>query len=116
VIPHLNPEGPVVAASSLALALFGGIWLMFAVPFARAVVTGLRADDWWRPFEQNARGRYGVLADARQFASFRAPERQRRTKAGLVTRWAFWTVVVAGLGWYPVTLALTLTDALRRMQ
>lgn len=110
---QLNPDGPVILASSIALALFGGIWLLFAVPMARGVISGLTAGNWWRPFEQNARGRYGVLAGSRFFASFRAPEPSRRTNSGLVTRWGIWLVVLVGLGFYPVTLVLRLIELSR---
>ncbi|WP_353950758.1 hypothetical protein V6K52_14110 [Knoellia sp. S7-12] len=109
---QLNPDGPVIAASSLGLVLFGGIWMLFAVPFVRGLIVGLRSDSWWRPFEQDARGRYGVLANSRFFASFRSPEPDIRTQAGLITRWVFWTIVVAGLGFYPVTLVVGLVKAL----
>ncbi|WP_156971361.1 hypothetical protein [Knoellia sinensis] len=94
----------------LSLALFGGIWLLVAVPLARGVVAGLRAGEWWRPFEQNARGRYGILANSRSLASFRAPAPHRRTMLGLVTRWLIWTYVVAGLGYYPLMLAIRLAQ------
>ncbi len=115
MIAELHPDRAVALASGLALLLFGGVWLLFSIPFARGVAVGLRTGDWWRPFEPDARGRYGPLARARQFASFRAPQPHRRTSAGLVTRWVIWTYVTAGLGWYPATLAITLVNALRHM-
>lgn len=110
---QLNPDGPVVVATSIALVLFGGIWLLFAVPFLRGLVGGLRAGSWWSPFERDARGRHGMLARSRFFASFRAPEPGRRTRAGLLFRWAFWSVVLVGLGWYPLTLVVRLLELSR---
>lgn len=107
---ELNPDGPVILASSIALVLFGGVWLLFAVPFVRGLVAGLRAGNWWLPFEQDARGRYGVLAASRFFASFRAPEPGRRAQAGLLTRWALWTFVVVGLGFYSLRFAVRLIE------
>ena len=110
---ELNPDGPVVLASSLALLLFGGVWLLFAVPLARGLVVGLRSGNWWAPFEKQARGSHGLLARSRFFASFRAPEAHRRTRAGLRTRWAFWALVLLGLGWYPLSLVVRLVDISR---
>lgn len=109
---QLNPDGPVILSSSIALLIFGGVWLLFAVPVARGLISGLRGN-WWGPFERNARGRYGVLAASRFFASFRAPEQGRRTQGGLVARWVFWIVVLIGLGWYPLTLVVRLIDLSR---
>ncbi|EAP97623.1 hypothetical protein JNB_19173 [Janibacter sp. HTCC2649] len=110
---QLNPDGPVILASSIALALFGGIWLLFAVPLARGAIAGLTAGNWWRPFEPNARGRYGPVAGSRFFASFRAPEPERRTRAGLLIRWGIWVVVLIGLGYYPATLVVRLIEISR---
>jgi hypothetical protein len=107
---QLNPDGPVIVSSSLALVLFGGVWLLFAVPFGRGLVEGLRAGDWWYPFARNAQGRYGILARSRFLASFRAPEPERRTRAGLVVRWAAWTFVVVVLGAYALQFAVRLIE------
>lgn len=109
---QLNPDGPVIVASSIALLLFGGIWLLFAIPAARGVVRGLRDGDWWSPFTPNARGKYGLLARSHFLASFRAPEPGRRTPTGLGVRWAAWTFVVLGLAVYPATLVVDLIATL----
>lgn len=110
---QLNPDGPVIVANGIALALFGGIWLLFAVPFARGLVEGLRSGDWWRPFAPDARGRYGVLARSRFLGSFRAPEPGRRTQGGLLTRWAAWGFVVVVLGGYALRFLVRLIEVAR---
>ncbi len=110
---ELNPDGPVILSSSIALLLFGGVWLLFAVPYVRGLIVGLRSGNWWSPFEKGPRGTHGLLARSRFFASFRAPEPTRRTSAGLRGRWAFWAVVLLGLGWYPLTLVVRLIDISR---
>lgn len=109
---ELNPDRGVALVSAIALLLFGGIWLLLAVPVARGLLVGLRTGDWWEPFERNHRGGYGLLASSRFFASFRAPEPSRRTRSGLVTRWAVWGVVILGLAWYPAWLVGQLVGAL----
>ncbi|MEO7269968.1 MAG: hypothetical protein ABIW49_12250 [Knoellia sp.] len=107
---QLNPDGPVIVSSSLALVLFGGVWLLFAVPFGRGLFEGLRAGDWWSPFARNAQGRHGILARSRFLASFRAPEPERRTRAGLIGRWAVWAFVVVVLGAYALQFAVRLIE------
>ncbi len=109
------PEQPVagiLVPAALGVALFGGIWLLFAVPYLRGLVAGLRTRDWWTPFTRRADGRYGVLARSRFFASFRAPE--RRTPGGLAVRWGAWTLVVVGLAAYPVQIVVDAVRLLRR--
>jgi len=107
---ELHPDRAVALAYGLALLLFGGVWLTFSVPFFRGIAAGLRTGNWWRLFEPDERGRHGYLARARQFASFRAPEPARRTRAGLVTRWVIWTYVVAGIGYLPATFVVRLVQ------
>jgi len=110
---ELHPERGVLLVSAIGLLLFGGILLMFLVSVARGLGAGLRTGSWWRPFESDADGRHGILARSRFFASFRAPEPSRRTRAGLLIRWAVWGVVVLGLSWYPASLAVQIVRALR---
>lgn len=113
MIGELHPERGVALVSTLGLLVFGAVWLLVAVPVARGVVTGLRTGDWWSPFVRNARGRYGLLAGSRFYASHRAPEPAERTGRGLAWRWLFWAVVLVGLGSYPAFLAVQLVRALR---
>ncbi|MBM6405420.1 hypothetical protein JQN72_14335 [Phycicoccus sp. CSK15P-2] len=111
LVQELHPERGVALAGAIGLLLFGGILLVFLIPFVRGVVVGLRTGDWWSPFAGRASGNYGPMAASRFFAVFRAPEPKRRTTAGLVTRWVVWTVVVAGLAYYPVYLAVLIARA-----
>lgn len=99
-----NPNGGLLFVSCLALVLFGGVLLLFAVPFVRALLEVRRTGSWWSPFERRPDGRWGGLANTRSLASFRAPDPAGRTPAGLRLRWAAWTVVVLGLCVYPAVL------------
>ncbi|MGG5258427.1 hypothetical protein [Phycicoccus avicenniae] len=108
---ELHPERGVALAGLIGLALFGGILLLFLVPYVRGVLAGLRTGDWWTPFDRRPDGRWGVLADSRFFALFRAPDAEGRTTGGLVTRWVVWTVVVLGLAYYPATLVALVVGA-----
>lgn len=112
MISELHPERGVALASGISLLVFGGVWLLVAVPVLRGVLTGLRTGDWWAPFVANERGRYGLLANSRFYALHRAPEPAQRTTRGLAARWLFWAVILAGLGFYPATLAVTFCRAL----
>lgn len=111
LVQELHPERGVALAGAIGLVLFGGILLLFLVPYVRGVLAGLRTGDWWTPFERRTDGRWGVLAASRFFAVFRAPEADRRTTRGLVTRWAVWTVIVLGLAYYPATLVVLVVGA-----
>lgn len=112
MIASLHPERGIALSAGLALVLFGGVWLLVAVPVVRGVVTGLRTGDWWSPFATDARGRHGLLGRSRFYASLRAPEPARRTTGGLAGRWLFWAVVVVGLGYWPASLAVRLVQLL----
>ncbi|MBT9254249.1 hypothetical protein KMZ32_00900 [Phycicoccus sp. MAQZ13P-2] len=105
LLQELHPERGVAVAGAIGLAVFGPVLLLFLVPFVRGVVQGLRSGDWWSPFVQREDGRWGVLAASRYFALFRAPEPARRTRGGLVARWAFWVVVVVALSYLPAQFA-----------
>ena len=107
MITELHPERGLALASGIALLIFGGVWLLVAIPVLRGVATGLRTGDWWSPFVVNERGGYGLLANSRFHALHRAPEVAHRTTRGLAARWLFWAVVLVGLGYYPATLAVT---------
>ncbi|HMM94602.1 hypothetical protein [Phycicoccus sp.] len=111
LVQELHPERGVALAGGIALVLFGGILLLFLVPYLRGVAAGLRTGDWWTPFERRPDGRWGVLAASRFFAVFRAPEPDRRGTGGLVARWTVWTLVVLGLAVYPVDLVVTIVSA-----
>ncbi len=109
------PEQPIagiLVPAGLGLALFGGIWLLFAVPWLRGLVVGLRTRDWWTPFAQRPDGRYGVLARSHFLAAFRAPE--RRSTRGLAVRWLVWTFVVVALAAYPLQIVVDAVRLLRR--
>lgn len=110
-VQGLQPERGVALAGAIGLVVFGGILLLFLVPYVRGVVAGLRSGDWWTPFDRTPNGRWGVLAASRFFAVFRAPEPARRSTGGLVTRWVVWTVVVLGLAYYPATLVALVIEA-----
>ncbi len=111
-LQELTPGRGIVLVSAIALLLFGGVLLLFLVPYVRGLAAGLRSGDWWSPFARRDDGRYGVLASSRFFASFRAPDPQARTRGALVTRWVVWTVVVLGLAAYPAWLVVTILRAL----
>ncbi|WP_392542703.1 hypothetical protein [Oryzobacter telluris] len=107
-LEELTPGRGIVLVSAIALLLFGGVLLLFLVPYVRGVAAGLRTGDWWTPFARREDGRWGVLANSRFFATFRAPDPEARTTGGLVARWVVWTVVVLGLAYYPAYLVVTI--------
>jgi hypothetical protein len=111
-LQELTPERGIVLVSAIALALFGGVLLLFLVPYVRGLVAGVQSGDWWTPFARRQDGRYGVLANSRFLASFRAPDPEARTRGGLMARWVVWTVVVVGLAAYPAWLVATILRAL----
>ncbi|WP_377641366.1 hypothetical protein [Oryzobacter terrae] len=111
-LQELTPERGIVVISSISLLVFGGVLLLFLVPYLRGVVVGLRTGDWWSPFARRADGRYGLLANSRFFASFRSPDVEDRTTVGLRVRWLLWTVVLLGLTIYPVSLVAQIVRAL----
>ena len=86
----------------VALALFGTVWAVFAVPYAYHVVRAVRAGNAWLPFERKPSGGYTFMAQNRWFASFRAPEPHKRTTTGLVVRYGIWLWVVAALSYLPI--------------
>ena len=86
----------------VALALFGTVWALFALPFAYHVVRAVLARNAWLPFERKPSGGYTFMAQNRWFAAFRAPEPERRTTMGLVVRYGVWLWVIAMLSYLPV--------------
>ena len=111
LVQELHPERGVALAGAIGLVVFGGILLLFLVPFVRGVLAGLRTGNWWVPFTRRDDGRWGPMAASRFFAVFRAPEPDRRSSGGLVARWVVWTLVVAALAYVPVLLVVMVLGA-----
>lgn len=95
----------------VALALFGTVWAVFALPFAYHAVRAVRAGNAWLPFERKPGGGYTFMAQNRWFAAFRAPQPDRRTTTGLVVRYVIWLWVVAALAYLPATYLVELLSS-----